>query len=303
MAASVSLDGTAATVPTIRARNSRSSPLAARISSPTRAPKRAEVQLEVLDVRLPRRGEPRRRRHVADRVRPYGVDRRRRGKDQRAREEGGEPSAIAAVTCTDGTVKEPAHDAGGGCLVATVTDPDGNVPGCFTTDECRPPLPRLSIVATPSIGSPTTKGVWVASAPADGAPHLVPLSFDWDSEALLPSIATTNVHSRLNPHPAGSPGPGVARLLKEVPLNWNKWVRQIHRWAGALVIAFTTTVAVSFVALGQEDPALWVLYLPLPPLALQLLTGLYLFVLPYATNWRSGRCTLTRTDPGLLAQE
>jgi len=77
-------------------------------------------------------------------------------------------------------------------------------------------------------------------------------------------------------------------------LNWNKWVRQIHRWAGALVIAFTTTVAVSFVALGQEDPALWVLYLPLPPLALQLLTGLYLFVLPYATNWRSGRRTLTR---------
>jgi len=56
--------------------------------------------------------------------------------------------------------------------------------------------------------------VWVASASADGAPHLVPLSFDWDSEALLPSIATTNVHSRLNPHPAGSPGPGVARLQR-----------------------------------------------------------------------------------------
>jgi hypothetical protein len=33
----------------------------------------------------------------------------------------------AAMTCTDGTVKEPAHDAGGGRLVATVTDPDGNV--------------------------------------------------------------------------------------------------------------------------------------------------------------------------------
>jgi hypothetical protein len=27
--------------------------------------------------------------------------------------------------------------------------------------------------------------VWVASAPADGAPYLVPLSFDWDGEALL----------------------------------------------------------------------------------------------------------------------
>ncbi|WP_327350848.1 pyridoxamine 5'-phosphate oxidase family protein [Streptomyces sp. NBC_01304] len=27
--------------------------------------------------------------------------------------------------------------------------------------------------------------VWVASASPDGAPHLVPLSFDWDGEALL----------------------------------------------------------------------------------------------------------------------
>ena len=27
--------------------------------------------------------------------------------------------------------------------------------------------------------------VWVASAAADGAPYLVPLSFDWDGEALL----------------------------------------------------------------------------------------------------------------------
>jgi predicted enzyme related to lactoylglutathione lyase len=38
--------------------------------------------------------------------------------------------AIAATTCTDGTVKKPAHDVGGGDrLVATVTDPDGNVLG------------------------------------------------------------------------------------------------------------------------------------------------------------------------------
>jgi hypothetical protein len=45
---------------------------------------------------------------------------------------------IAAMTCTDGTVKEPAHDAGGGRLVATVTDPDCNTPSCLTTDECHP---------------------------------------------------------------------------------------------------------------------------------------------------------------------
>ena len=48
-------------------------------------PKRAEVQNEVRDARLHARGEPRRRRHVADRLRAHGVDRRRRGKDLRAR--------------------------------------------------------------------------------------------------------------------------------------------------------------------------------------------------------------------------
>src|SRR5439155_19126259 len=53
-------------------------------------PKRAEVQHEVRDVRLQRRGEARRRRRVAHRLRAEGVDRRRRGKDRRAREESGE---------------------------------------------------------------------------------------------------------------------------------------------------------------------------------------------------------------------
>ena len=36
---------------------------------------------------------------------------------------------LAEVTEAGGTVKEPAHDVGGGRLVATVTDPDGNVLG------------------------------------------------------------------------------------------------------------------------------------------------------------------------------
>src|ERR687891_552089 len=49
-----------------------------------------QIQLEVRDVRLQRQREPRRRRHVADLVRAEEVDRRRRGKDQQAREEGGE---------------------------------------------------------------------------------------------------------------------------------------------------------------------------------------------------------------------
>ncbi len=36
---------------------------------------------------------------------------------------------LAAVTAAGATVKEPAHDVGGGRVVATVTDPDGNVLG------------------------------------------------------------------------------------------------------------------------------------------------------------------------------
>jgi len=71
-------------------------------------------------------------------------------------------------------------------------------------------------------------------------------------------------------------------------LNWSKWIRQIHRW---LSIAFTVAVIVNLVALGQEEPAVWVGVLALVPLALLQLTGLYLFVLPYATKWRSGRRT------------
>ena len=38
--------------------------------------------------------------------------------------------------------------------------------------------------------------VWVASASADGAPYLVPLSFDWDGEALLVSTPANSQTGR-----------------------------------------------------------------------------------------------------------
>ncbi|MEV6596415.1 hypothetical protein AB0M36_06045 [Actinoplanes sp. NPDC051346] len=74
-------------------------------------------------------------------------------------------------------------------------------------------------------------------------------------------------------------------------MNWNKWVRQIHRW---LAIAFTVTVIVTFIALTQEKPVVWVSYVPLLPLALLLFTGLYLFALPYTTKWRRRRAAPVR---------
>src|SRR5437879_3714471 len=54
------------------------------------------------DARVQRQGEPRRRPHVADRLRAKGADRRRRGKDLRAREESGElrtESPLDAALC------------------------------------------------------------------------------------------------------------------------------------------------------------------------------------------------------------
>ena len=38
-------------------------------------------------------------------------------------------AALAEVTAAGGTLREAAHDVGGGRLVATVADPDGNVLG------------------------------------------------------------------------------------------------------------------------------------------------------------------------------
>jgi hypothetical protein len=71
-------------------------------------------------------------------------------------------------------------------------------------------------------------------------------------------------------------------------LNRNQWVRQIHRW---LSIAFTVCVIANFIALarGGGTPPPWVTYSPLLPLGLLLFSGLYLFALPYAARWRSGR--------------
>ena len=66
----------------------------------------------------------------------------------------------------------------------------------------------------------------------------------------------------------------------------SRWIRQIHRW---LSLVFTLTVIANFVALaaGKGQPPAWVTYSPLLPLAFLLFTGLYMFVLPYATKGRS----------------
>ncbi len=69
-------------------------------------------------------------------------------------------------------------------------------------------------------------------------------------------------------------------------MSWNKLIRQTHRW---LSIAFTVTVIANFIALAQSGgamPPAWITYSPLVPLAFMLLTGLYLFFLPYVSKRR-----------------
>jgi hypothetical protein len=74
---------------------------------------------------------------------------------------------------------------------------------------------------------------------------------------------------------------------EEAPLS--KWIRQFHRWAA---IAFTLGVIVNTIVIASaqgQQPAFWVYLLALIPLFLLLFSGLYLFVLPYASRWRSAR--------------
>jgi hypothetical protein len=69
-------------------------------------------------------------------------------------------------------------------------------------------------------------------------------------------------------------------------MNVSHWIRQSHRWVS---IFFTLTVIANFVfrAGASGEPPAWLTYSPLPPLFLQLISGLYLFALPYVTKWRS----------------
>lgn len=64
-------------------------------------------------------------------------------------------------------------------------------------------------------------------------------------------------------------------------MSWNNCIRHVHRWTS---IVFAATVIANFAAMTRGKPAAWVTYSPLPPLFLLLLSGLYMFVLPYVGN-------------------
>ena len=75
----------------------------------------------------------------------------------------------------------------------------------------------------------------------------------------------------------------VIVVAEEAQLNWSKWIRQTHRW---LSIVFTVAVIINGVTVvqGRYNNRLGLSAVAI--LAFLLLTGLYLFVLPYVNKWR-----------------
>lgn len=66
----------------------------------------------------------------------------------------------------------------------------------------------------------------------------------------------------------------------------SKWIRQFHRWVS---IAYTLGVLTYIIAMTGGEPPAWLGLFALVPLILLLVTGLYMFGLPYAARWRGGR--------------
>lgn len=71
-------------------------------------------------------------------------------------------------------------------------------------------------------------------------------------------------------------------------MNWSHSIRQVHRWTSAL---FTLAVLVNVLLIGRvsEQTGVAVGLATLLPLFLLLLTGLYLFALPWVAGWRARR--------------
>jgi hypothetical protein len=69
-------------------------------------------------------------------------------------------------------------------------------------------------------------------------------------------------------------------------ITMSSWIRQFHRWVSFI---FMVAVVATTIALMQKEPIVWMSYVPLLPLFLLMISGAYMFVLPYATKWRSAR--------------
>jgi hypothetical protein len=70
---------------------------------------------------------------------------------------------------------------------------------------------------------------------------------------------------------------------KEVRVS--KFIRQFHRWTSAV---FVLSVIATTIVLTQPEPIIWFSYVPLAPLAVLALTGIYMFFQPYMAKRQRG---------------
>ena len=77
-------------------------------------------------------------------------------------------------------------------------------------------------------------------------------------------------------------------------MSWNTRVRQTHRW---LSLAFSLVAVANIVAVILQSNAQWLGFLAVLPLIPLMLTGLYLFALPYLAKRNGGR-GVSRTVDG-----
>lgn len=68
-------------------------------------------------------------------------------------------------------------------------------------------------------------------------------------------------------------------------MDWNMRIRQIHRW---LSLAFVVAVLMNIGAMVIGSQAVWIGLLAFVPLIPLMLTGLYMFALPYLGRRRGG---------------
>ena len=66
-------------------------------------------------------------------------------------------------------------------------------------------------------------------------------------------------------------------------MNWSKTIRTTHRW---LSIVFTVAALINIAAVILRVQAMWIGLLAAIPLIPMLITGLYMFFLPYLTSKR-----------------
>lgn len=65
----------------------------------------------------------------------------------------------------------------------------------------------------------------------------------------------------------------------------NSTIRAIHRWTS---LAFSLAVASIFAGMAVTQLPEWFYYLPLPPLAVLIPTGIHMFFLPYFSGQPKG---------------